>query len=295
LRILFFFLYVQRIIYHSLQTIQAGSQIFDSYGQKCNHRFLLNYGFAVEHNIELDGYCPNEVPLELRLLSSDVLHDRKFEFWCRDEAPYIKRIRVSVSNNESTKILFSMLRVVVANEQELDLISPLTSGNTMARSNAPLSPNSSAGCMLYRSCRDIRFPLSLRNETATLTHLRSIVRDALSRYPTTLAQDRIRLLDMCALPPFSNARHAAIQVNGEKEVLQYYDDLTTAALGVIDLPNEEEFDAAIKSLEGAGTHYLILRYCADIIGATRRRSQKQLRIPVRSGNMKPLNLPSTYH
>jgi hypothetical protein len=100
---------------------------------------------------------------------------------------------------------------------------------------------------------------------------------------------------MCALPPFSNARHAAIQVNGEKEVLQYYDDLTTAALGVIDLPNEEEFDAAIKSLEGAGTHYLILRYCADIIGATRRRSQKQLRIPVRSGNMKPLNLPSTYH
>lgn len=249
----------------------------------------------MEHNIEVDGYCPNEVPLELRLLSSDVLHDRKLEFWCRDDSPYIKRIRVSVSNNESTKMLFSMLRVVVANEQEFELISPPTSGNTIVRGSAPLSPNSSAGCMLYRSCRDIRFPLSLRNETAVLTSLRSMVRDALSRYPTTLAQDRVRLLDMCALPPFSNARHAVIQVHGEKEILQYYDDLTTAALDVIDLPNEEAFNAAIKSLEGVGTHYLILRYCADIIGATRRRSQKQLRIPVRSGNTKPLNLPSTFH
>lgn len=27
----------------TLQTIRAGSQIYDSYGQKCNHRFLLNY------------------------------------------------------------------------------------------------------------------------------------------------------------------------------------------------------------------------------------------------------------
>lgn len=36
-------------------------QVYDSYGQKCNHRFLLNYGFAIEHNREADGFCPNEV------------------------------------------------------------------------------------------------------------------------------------------------------------------------------------------------------------------------------------------
>ena len=35
--------------------------MYDSYGQKCNHRFLLNYGFAIEHNREADGFCPNEV------------------------------------------------------------------------------------------------------------------------------------------------------------------------------------------------------------------------------------------
>ncbi len=45
----------------SLQTIRAGAQVYDSYGRKCNHRFLLNYGFSVENNIEIDGFCPNEV------------------------------------------------------------------------------------------------------------------------------------------------------------------------------------------------------------------------------------------
>lgn len=32
----------------TLQRIPRGAQVYDSYGQKCNHRFLLNYGFAVE-------------------------------------------------------------------------------------------------------------------------------------------------------------------------------------------------------------------------------------------------------
>ena len=45
----------------SLQPISAGAQVYDSYGRKCNHRFLLNYGFSVENNVESDGFCPNEV------------------------------------------------------------------------------------------------------------------------------------------------------------------------------------------------------------------------------------------
>ena len=45
----------------ALQKIEVGAQVFDSYGRKCNHRFLLNYGFSVENNIEYDGSCPNEV------------------------------------------------------------------------------------------------------------------------------------------------------------------------------------------------------------------------------------------
>ena len=45
----------------STRAIDSGAQVYDSYGQKSNHRFLLNYGFSIERNLEPDGYCPNEV------------------------------------------------------------------------------------------------------------------------------------------------------------------------------------------------------------------------------------------
>jgi len=75
----------------TLQTIRAGCQIYDSYGQKCNHRFLLNYGFAIENNCESDGFCPNEVPIELSIDENDEDYETKIEFWCREGASAIKR------------------------------------------------------------------------------------------------------------------------------------------------------------------------------------------------------------
>ena len=47
----------------ALSQMAVGAQVYDSYGLKCNHRFLLNYGFSVEDNVEEDGSCPNEVRL----------------------------------------------------------------------------------------------------------------------------------------------------------------------------------------------------------------------------------------
>ena len=52
----------------SMQPLHCGAQVFDSYGKKCNSRFLLNYGFAVDHNADDDvGQNHNEVRLRLRL------------------------------------------------------------------------------------------------------------------------------------------------------------------------------------------------------------------------------------
>ena len=39
-------------IIESLKDIKEGQQIFDSYGKKCNSRYLLNYGFVMENNPE---------------------------------------------------------------------------------------------------------------------------------------------------------------------------------------------------------------------------------------------------
>ena len=37
------------------QAVSAGEQLFDSYGAKCNSRFLLNYGFTSAHNRGMAG------------------------------------------------------------------------------------------------------------------------------------------------------------------------------------------------------------------------------------------------
>ncbi len=79
----------------SMGPLDSGLQIYDSYGQKCNHRFLLNYGFSVENNVEPDGFCPNEVPLLLQLHQSDDLYEFKCSYFRREG--YLPSKRVSLA------------------------------------------------------------------------------------------------------------------------------------------------------------------------------------------------------
>lgn len=41
---------VNGFVIESLEDIEVGQEVFDSYGRKCNSRFLLNYGFILEDN-----------------------------------------------------------------------------------------------------------------------------------------------------------------------------------------------------------------------------------------------------
>ena len=306
----------------SLQPIQAGAQVYDSYGQKCNHRFLLNYGFAVEDNRELDGFCPNEVPLELNLSIDDPLYQHKLDFWMRGEislagsssllankhhSAHAKRVRVCVSNNENTRLLFSLLRTINCSTDEFRAItSPVASDMR----SLFVAEHRSSLTSYYRSCRDIRHPLSLQNERASMMNLLQIISVALAKYPTSLAVDKADLLDERRYPPFSNQRHAKIQVRGEKEVLYHFAQWARTALEVIDVIEQEireeqqrgsvevqlgrgvivnddrpsrtgGFDSVIRKMEEDetedGLHHTIVRYCADVLGSLRREELKNLR------------------
>ena len=48
-------------IIEAVEDIRRGDQVYDSYGKKCNTRFLLNYGFI---NLENDA---NEFPIVVKL------------------------------------------------------------------------------------------------------------------------------------------------------------------------------------------------------------------------------------
>ena len=284
-----------------------GAQVYDSYGQKCNHRFLLNYGFAVEDNRELDGFCPNEVPIELSLAPDDPLFPQKLEFWMRGEVAMnksttTKRVRICVANNENTRLLFSLLRAMNCNMDELRAITTPVASD-MRTLFVP--EHRGALASYYRSCRDIRHPLSLRNEQAAMVKLLQVVSFALAQYPTSLAQDQADLLDEHNFPRFSNKRHAKIQVRGEKEVLHHYGRWARTALDVMDVIDDEVkeeqqrgievqlgrgvvqdnsarscgYDYIVRQMEEeeTGVHHTIVRYCADVLGSLRREEIKNLR------------------
>lgn len=343
--------------------------MFDSYGQKCNHRFLLNYGFAVENNRELDGFCPNEVPIELSIPEDDPLLNSRTEFWMRGEndgnhssgglghpshalnaalaaaaastgnvngkavtgaisdsnaarsnasigseesAPLVRRVRICVSNNENTRILFSMLRVLAADEEDL-----------LAIGTAPTLPFGDSGCSLYlsralhgytaansenaafltmqhaaffRTCRDIRNPINLRNEKALMRMLLNVVASALSEYPCSLEKDIADLMDEISCPSFSNQRHAKIQVRGEKEILHHFAFWAQTAIdliGIIELeiafekrrlsaPSENfphpRFELIVQAMEDEDTlHFTVIRYCCDVLGALRKDAIQKIR------------------
>jgi hypothetical protein len=376
LSIIYFDLWTLTYLCFSLQPIRASSQVFDSYGQKCNHRFLLNYGFAVEDNRELDGFCPNEVPIELSLSPDDELYDDRYEFWIRSDSntnniqgnfhsaviaaataqsfggdgqPILeafadalnehvlnlrnrtvrshsttsddssleltKRVRLCASNNENTKILFSMLRVLSANKDELktmangpklpfgDTGSSLYFGRAFSSLNAdkPNGPDNNGGIFgnrsmynsgVFRTCRDIRHPINLRNEKVAMKLLLDIVSSALKEYNCSLAQDISDLLNEDAYPKFSNRRHAKIQVRGEKEVLHHFASWAQTAIDIIEVIESEveneknglssdsktKFESMITIMENDDlVHFHILRYCMDVLGTLRANAIQSAR------------------
>ncbi|KAM3571226.1 hypothetical protein VYU27_006743, partial [Nannochloropsis oceanica] len=231
-------------------------EVFDSYGQKCNHRFLLNYGFAVENNREADGFCPNEVPLDFALRETDPLYSRKLPCWSRDGQSKVKRLRLCVADNENMRAAFSLLRVMVANEEEL--VRMLGPGN------------------MFKTARDITYPVSLRNEERVLQTLLAKLTDALSAYPTRLEDDQAALAcqDDPSLRPFSNRRHALIQVRGEKEVLSAFRALCATALTLLEV-SDAVFKEAVNGLYSE-SNFFTANYCSDILYRLRQEEQRRL-------------------
>ena len=276
----------------------------------------------MEDNRELDGFCPNEVPLELNLSLEDPLYQLKLDFWLRGEInlaassaltsakahnALAKRVRVCVSNNENTRLLFSLLRTINCSPDEFRAItSPVASDMR----SLFVAEHRSSLTSYYRSCRDIRHPLSLRNERMSMMNLLQIISVALAKYPTSLAVDKADLLDERRYPPFSNQRHAKIQVRGEKEVLYHFAQWARTALEVLDVieqelkheqqrgsvevqlgrgvivnddipPRHASFDSVIRKMEddesADALHHTIVRYCADVLGSLRREELKNLR------------------
>ena len=173
-----------------------GAQIFDSYGRKCNSRFFVNYGFALEKNED------NQAALHFTLLPESVDPLRSIKATLVGARP--RRFQIPFDHREEvTTECMAYLRVVHCDQKELDII----------RSRGPSDFKQVA-------------PINVRNEASMLQHLAARAKLVLNEFPTTLEED-IKLLKDTSLT--MNIRNCIVMRKGEKEVLHAYLDLAPRA------------------------------------------------------------------
>eukprot|EP00940_MAST-03C_sp_MAST-3C-sp2_P001998 g1998.t1 len=187
----------------SLKTIGRGLQVMDSYGKKCNSKFLLHYGFTIECNREADGTCQNEVEITLSQDPSSSAYERRCYF-----ASKSRRFRITMNyEDRGTADALGFMRVAVATETELQSIS-------------------------HGLHHDV---ISLRNECDALRMLAQFAARKLAKYPTTLSEDERKLSEL-DMDPFGNTKHTLIVLRGEKQILHFYDRVATEFASIAALP-----------------------------------------------------------
>jgi protein-histidine N-methyltransferase len=214
----------------SLADMAVGQQVMDSYGKKCNSKFLLHYGFAVENNREEDGRCQNESLMTFYLPHSE---DDPYSSQRLRLAGTKLAIRATMTYDEKKcQELLSYNRLCVANRDELDTI------NATHRNAYSLSAN------------PIR-PICARNEIAALANIAAAARTQLGDYPTTWDED-MALLNSNTLTPFSNRKNALIVVMGEKEILRFFIKLSEVCADLFSNDIEKVLEIVKKDFNGNG-------------------------------------------
>ena len=137
--------------------------------------------------------------------------------------------------------MLAFLRIVEADKDDFELLTSCT------------------GSGMYKSIRDAQVAVGVKNEQRCMMTLVSVIDQYLNKYPTSFESDCYRLKSS-NIAPFSNERHALIQVKGEKEILLFYKDFAITAMKLLQVLNLKEFDSLLDNIKNA-KHPLVYQYC----------------------------------
>lgn len=99
-------------IIESNEDIEKGEPVYDSYGRKCNSRFLLNYGFIVE------GNDANEVAVKVYFHENDKYI--KMKETLVGQKMFAKSFRIMANLEENAvKDFFGFVRFVNSDNEDL--------------------------------------------------------------------------------------------------------------------------------------------------------------------------------
>jgi len=162
------------------------AQIFDSYGRKCNSRFFVNYGFALDFNED------NQVALFFVLPQDDPALAIKQKLL----GNRIRRFQIAFEHKERcTKKCMSWLRIAHATIEEL----PLKQIPDVLKVD----------------------PISAANELRVMNAVKVAALEILSKFDTSLEADN-KTLDDPEKKLTMNMRNCLIVRRGEKEILNAY-------------------------------------------------------------------------
>lgn len=246
-------------VIRSLQPLHRGEGVHDSYGVKCNSRWLLSYGFTVWPNVEAaegGGVGAGTEYNELRLLVAMRRPEEDPWFMTKlrllRHAPTARPVRVSTAHDaDVSREALSFARFVCASGYDVARL-PTGVGAEDYDWGHPGVPPLSEGC-----------------ELAALRLLAAACAAQLGRYPTTLEQDLARLREddaaaaAAAAPATAdgaggaararlsaNERNALVLVAGEKAVAAHYVALADTVAALLALPRRAGL-AQIAAAHGA--------------------------------------------
>jgi len=207
----------------TLNVIDKGCEVFNSYGRKCNSQYFVHYGFVPEEN---EG---NEAVMYFELDKDDPAKNLKCRFaGLNSNLNYLKRFQMPLqykSPDYKVRHAFSYVRFLAATEEELD---EFFDEDDFCITNVP--------------------PVSYQNEIRVLEMFAEAAQQTLNGFTHSLAHDQKLLADLDKYPLFSNARNIVLMRSGEKRVLEYFIDLYEC-VGPI-LRQLAEFSTDIKVVSG---------------------------------------------
>ena len=186
----------------AISDIKQSNEVFDSYGRKCNSRFLLNYGFTIENNED------NEYKINLELDESCPLFtEKKRDFIILNPKKFV----LSKNLNEKNVLnFFAFMRYLVYEKNDFKFVN-------------------------------FNNFISIDNERNVMLKLKNIIINELKNYSTTLEEDQKYLEQNKKKISFNEYNCYIIRI-GEKNLLNFYLTLANLCLDLFNKEKNEIYN-----------------------------------------------------
>lgn len=248
----------QGFIIEACDDIPRGSQVYDSYGRKCNSRFFLNYGFI---NMNNDA---NEVPIIVHLNKEDPGYEVKLKLI--NEKKDFMKFRVVDNLDEPVMHEFiSWIRYAVFDGDLAHLYfaknNAIIEAQKKRHQNKQDSEDSDDVDLqdVFKGT-SMKF-ISIENEVLVWKKVIELCKASMSAYETTYEEDQ-RMIDEDDKEPklTQNKKNCLLFRHGEKKILQFLITTGERILAIVDMPIKD----ARKTVNG----YKDFEGCLDYVKNT---------------------------